>query len=387
MSNFYDEEAKKQRENRLNRMRREKEKQLAFRKRLKIVVCVLIATIAIGLLLLGIIKAVKLFSTGKSSKKTAEVKGSAAEEQGNFSAISLVPEIDDEERQNLLAKQEEENKERENPSIDLSEYSAHTTEKTKAFNEEVVSEYGVVIDIKSGEIIAEKGYRDRISPASMTKILTVLTAADYIEKLDDTIEMTAEITDYGYIYDCSSVGFEKGETVTVKDLLYGTILPSGADAAVGLATYVAGNQEAFVQLMNEKVQQLGLSESSHFTNCVGVYDENLYSTTYDMAIILEAAISNPLLRDVLSAHTYTTSMTEQHPEGITVSNWFLRRIEDKNTSGQVLCAKTGYVVQSKNCAASYQIYDDGREYICVTAGSTSSWRCIYDHVELYNQCN
>jgi D-alanyl-D-alanine carboxypeptidase (penicillin-binding protein 5/6) len=87
----------------------------------------------------------------------------------------------------------------------------------------------------------------------------------------------------------------------------------------------------------------------------------------------------------LSAHTYTTSATEQHPEGITISNWFLRRIEDKDTGGEVLCAKTGYVAQSGNCAVSYGVDADGREYVCATTGAHSSWRCIYDHVALYKK--
>ena len=179
------------------------------------------------------------------------------------------------------------------------------------------------------------------------------------------------------------MGFDVGEEVTVRDLFYGTILPSGADAALGLAFYVAGSQEAFVDLMNQELERMNLSETTHFTNCVGLYDENHYSTTYDMAVILKTAADNPFCRAVLSAHTYNTSATEQHPEGLLISNWFLRRIEDKDTHGEVICGKTGYVVQSRNCAASLAEDANGKEYICVTAGSSSTWNCIYDHVELY----
>ena len=138
-------------------------------------------------------------------------------------------------------------------------------------------------------------------------------------------------------------------------------------------------------MMNDKLEDLGLSRTAHFTNCIGLYDKEHYCTVYDMAMILEAAIENELCREVMSAHTYTTSNTQEHPEGITLSNWFLRRIEDKDTGGEVVCGKTGYVVQSGNCAASYGIDNAGKGYICVTADSTSSWRCIYDHVALYRQ--
>ncbi|MBO5056997.1 MAG: D-alanyl-D-alanine carboxypeptidase [Lachnospiraceae bacterium] len=247
------------------------------------------------------------------------------------------------------------------------------------------SENVVLVDLSENSIVAQKGAFDRINPASMTKVLTVLVAAEHIKNLDDTFTMTLEITDYGYMHDCSSAGFEKDETITVRDLFYGTVLPSGADAAVGLATYVAGSQEAFVELMNQKLEELGLADTAHMTNCVGIYDENHYCTVYDMAMIMEAAIDNDLCREVLSAHIYTTSETEQHPEGIELSNWFLRRIEDKDSGGEVICGKTGYVVQSKNCAVSYDVDENGTGFVCVTAGAGSVWQCIYDHAGLYKQ--
>lgn len=264
-------------------------------------------------------------------------------------------------------------------------YTAEKAADTLQLGADISSEHAILIDLDTDTIVAEKDASAIINPASMTKILTVLVAAEHVTDLDDTFTITLEITDYSYVNDCSSVGFAENEVVTVRDLFYGTILPSGGDAAAALATYVAGSKEAFVDMMNEKIDELGLSETAHVTNCVGLYDEDHYCTVYDMAMILEAAMENDLCREVLSAHTYTTSATEQHPEGITISNWFLRRIEDKDTGGEVVCAKTGYVVQSGNCAASYGKDASGKEYICVTANASSGWNCIYDHVALYKQ--
>lgn len=259
------------------------------------------------------------------------------------------------------------------------------TNATTSFNGEVVSTNGLIIDVEEAKILAQKGSDVKMSPASMTKILTLLVAAENVENLDDKFTVTIDITDYSYVNDCSNTGFEVDEVVTVRDLMYGTILPSGADAALGLAIYVAGSHEAFVDMMNEKLDELGLSDTAHFTNCVGLYDEKHYCTMYDMAVIMKAAADNEICREVMSAKTYTTSVTPQHPEGIIISNWFLRRIEDKDTHGEVLYAKTGFVAESGSCAASYARGNDGKEYICVTANSTSSWRCIYDHVALYQQ--
>lgn len=264
-------------------------------------------------------------------------------------------------------------------------FVTQTTDQTTAVSGEVVSANAIIIEEKTGNILAQRDAYARISPASMTKVLTVLVAAEHVENLDDTYTITLAETDYSYSNDCSNAGFDVDEQVTIRDLFYGTILPSGADAAVGLATYVAGSHEAFVDMMNEKLKELGLSDTAHMTNCVGLYDENHYCTVYDMAVILKEAMDNPLCREVMSAHTYNTSSTSQHPDGILLSNWFLRRIEDKECGGEVLCAKTGYVVQSGNCAASYCLDKNGNGYLCVTAHSTSGWRCIYDHVALYQQ--
>jgi len=264
-------------------------------------------------------------------------------------------------------------------------YQAEFTSDTQGVNDDIISEYVILLDASNGDIVAQRNATTIINPASMTKILTVLVAAEHITDYDDEFTVTLEMTDYAYVNDCSSAGFLNDETVTVRDLFYGTILPSGGDAAVALATYVAGSHEAFVELMNEKLAELGLADTAHFTNCVGLYDEDHYCSVYDMAMILKAAVENDFCREVLSAKKYTTSATQQHPEGITISNWFLRRIEDKETGGNVLCAKTGFVNQSGNCAASYGISDDGVPYICVTAKSSSGWKCIYDHVALYSK--
>lgn len=264
-------------------------------------------------------------------------------------------------------------------------YSAQETPETTDVPAEVVSSYAILVDVGNKKILKQRNAQTVINPASMTKILTVLVAAEQIDesRLDDKVTITIEDTDYSYSNDCSNAGFELDEQVTVRDLFYGTILPSGAEAAVALAKYVAGSEEAFVALMNRKMEEMGLAQTAHFTNCVGLYDEAHHCSVYDMAMILEAAMDDPFCREVLSAHTYTTSVTEQHPEGIILSNWFLRRIEDKDNGKMVLGAKTGYVVQSGNCAASYAQDVAGNAYVCVTGNATSSWRCIYDHVEIY----
>ena len=370
-----DEEAARlqRRRERLEQMRREKQRQMRRRRRMKMLMKRAAGVLAI---LLAVTIAIVVFGT-----KSKEEAAANTETDETVQVETMVTEA--EKQQEVVIPEE----------IMLAEnngelYQFDATSETKSvYNEEIISSNVILIDENTDTIVASKGAKERISPASMTKVLTILVAAENIteEQLDDTFIMTREITDYGYVNDCSAVGFLDGEQVKVRDLFYGTILPSGSDAAVGLATYVAGSHEAFVDMMNEKLVELGLGETSHYTNCVGLYDAEHYSTVYDMAVIMKAAIQSDFCKEVLSEHRYVTEATTEHPDGIDVSNWFLRRIEDKDTGGEVLCAKTGYVMQSKNCAVSYGTFAGGEPYICVTAGSSSSWRCIYDHVEIYNE--
>lgn len=267
------------------------------------------------------------------------------------------------------------------------DYSFKVPENIAEIPEEVGSSYAVLVDVDSGTIVAGRDYDTVMNPASMTKILTLLVAVENIDlsKLDtDTEEITQEISNYVWQNQMSQVGWQIGDTPTIRSLLYGTILPSGADAAQALAIYTAGSEEDFVDLMNKKLADLGISDTAHFTNAVGAYDEDHYCTALDMATILRAAIDNELCREVLSCHYYEVPPSGgEDSAAIGISNWFLRRIEDKDTHGEVVCAKTGYVGEAGFCCASFQESDDGGRYICVTADGAGIWPCIYDHVNIY----
>lgn len=365
-------------EKRIQEMKREKRRQELLRKLgIPVVCCILLfSVVTISVL-------VNKHKDKNPISKTEQHVVQETPEQNDYVEENHF----EEERQVSATPWEYEYKEEVIAKPEVTEFHPIKDENVNGFSDEIISQYGVFIDVENEKIIAQKEAYTKMYPASMTKIMTILVAAEKIEKsqLKDTFTITREITDYSFENDCSCVGFDVDETVSVEDLFYGTILPSGADAALGLAYYVAGTHENFVELMNNKLKQLGISQTTHFTNCVGIYNDEHFSTAYDMAIILKAASENELCRKVLSAHTYTTSVTEQHPDGIIISNWFLRRIEDKDTHGEVLCGKTGYVRQSGNCSASLAINKNGNEYICVTAMSSSVWNCIKDQTALYSR--
>lgn len=264
-------------------------------------------------------------------------------------------------------------------------YNMDTSSATAAISEEdVQSQYATLINATTGKVVVSRNGLTRMNPASMTKVMTVLVACENITDLNKPCEILVEDTDYAYKNDLSIAGFEEGEIVPLKDILYGAIMPSGGECCHALERIVAGDEEAFIRMMNDKAKELGLKDT-HYTNSAGLFNDNHYTTAVDMGMVMKAAIENDLCRQVLYEHIYNTASTEQHPSGIELSNWFQRRIEDKYSTTEVLGAKTGYVPQSGNCAASYTLSDNGDVIICVTGNAHSAWRAIFDHVALYDK--
>ena len=262
----------------------------------------------------------------------------------------------------------------------------HETEQTIILDDDFPSKYALLIDAESGEILAEKNSYTLMNPASMTKVLTLLVAAENISDTSGTFTMTREISEYCFVNECSVVGYIVGETVPIEELFYGCILCSGADASLALAELAAGSHEKFVELMNDKIKELGLSETANFTNCVGLFDEQHKCTTADMALIMKAALENEKCKEIICTKLYYSVPTEQHPEGQVLSNWFVRSLEDENNGiVKVLGGKRGYVPQSGCCAVSYGETESGQSFICVTGRSYSQKQAIYDHAALYKK--
>lgn len=250
---------------------------------------------------------------------------------------------------------------------------------------EVNANFAILIDADAGLVVAEKNGSAKMYPASMTKVMTLLVACEHIADLNEKLEITQDIIDYVKKEGASNCGFKAGEQVTMLDLLYGLILPSGADAALALMRRIAGSEEQFVALMNQKAQQLGISATTHFTNCTGLYNDNHYSTAEDMAIIMRAASQNSVAATILTTRSYTTQANNKRTTGLSFSNLFLKRIDTQTTGGQVNFAKTGYVAKAGNCAVSYFTAASGRHYICVTGKTSGAWNVVSAHAALYSQ--
>ena len=287
----------------------------------------------------------------------------------------------------------EKNTESEN-KISAADQKEKEVEKTVfTFSEETAdipssndAQYAIIIDKRDNTVVAARNADVKAYPASTTKIMTVLTAVDLITDYSDTFTMTLHITDPLFVEGASVAGFLDGEEVNMTDLLYGTILPSGADAAMGLAVKLAGSEENFVKLMNKKVKELGL-KNTHFDNVTGLHSENNYSTAYDMAVILDAAMQNEICKKVLSTYQYTTAVTPQHPEGILLSSTlFTYMYGNEPVTATILGGKTGFVNESGYCIASYgENNENGNEYIVVTLGNSARMPAFFGQIDLYKE--
>lgn len=245
--------------------------------------------------------------------------------------------------------------------------------------ESLDSPHAVLMDQATGTVIASKNSDEIIYPASMVKIMTVLTAIENIKNLDEEITMSYDFYDELYERDASRAGFEPGEEAVIRDLLYGALLPSGAECCKQLALQAAGSEDGFVELMNQKAQSLGLTQT-HFTNATGLHNEDQYSTVTEIGKLLRAAVENKTFYQVFTTHSYTVQPTSVHPEGFTFWSTMFKNMQSSTViNGEILGGKTGYTDEAGHCLASMAEIN-GRPFILVTAGWAANPRVEQYHI-------
>lgn len=249
------------------------------------------------------------------------------------------------------------------------------------------STYGILVDAKSGKTLGEMGRDEIIYPASMTKIMTALVAIEELSSMDKEITLTNDTFTGLYEQNATQAGFQPGETVRAIDLLYGVILPSGAECCIALADDIAGSEEAFVELMNKKADKLGM-DNTHFCDSTGLHNPDHYSTVSDMAVLLRYALHNQTFREIMESGRHSTPPTNVHPDGITYYSTMFKNLSDTAvTGGRILGGKTGYTGEAGLCLASFAEIG-GREYILVTAqapGASGDALHVRDAVTIYNR--
>ncbi len=243
------------------------------------------------------------------------------------------------------------------------------TKFSNMFNSDgYTSKYIYVLNRKSKSAEYEKNSKSRAYPASLTKIMTTIVALEHIDNLSDAAPIDVATYKKMVANNSSMAGFYGGEAVTYRDLLYGTILSSGGEAANSLAIHVAGSIDKFVQLMNDKASELGL-EHTHFTSPEGLHNKDQYTSAYDMARLLDYALDNGHFRAIFTKKTFKTKPTINHPNGIILESTVLSKLGGVSQEGfEIIGGKSGTTYEAGECWATLGV-KGGREYICIVMGA------------------
>lgn len=235
---------------------------------------------------------------------------------------------------------------------------------------DISAECAVVIAEQTGEVVFQKNENLRHSMASTTKIMTALIAAES-GRLNDEISVSADML----LVEGTSMGLVDGDSVSLRELVYGMLLASGNDAANVTAVHLGGSVENFAKLMNQKAVQIGMKNTS-FVTPSGLDDEKHYSTAYDMALLGRYAVQNPVIRSVCSAKKATlTYGNPPYKRTLYNHNRLLSSYE------YALGIKTGFTKKSGRCLVSYA-QKDGVGLIGVTLNASDDWndhRKMLDH--------
>lgn len=255
------------------------------------------------------------------------------------------------------------------------------------------SGYALLVDLDTMQAVAGKNIHEKMYPASMTKVMTFIVAYENISDLSVLLQITQEIR--AQYPEASRKGIDVGDYMTAEQCLYAMIMESDTDAVLMLAEHVAGNEAAFVTLMNEKAQQMGLVDT-HFANATGLHHSNHYTTACEMAEVLAYAMQYPLFYDTACTYSYRTPLKYEKDGELTdyymtFYNSTLRgRLEDNDVSaklsdgGEILGGKTGLTDEAQYCQAAIAKDSDGRLYIAIFGSAASAKKSAKDTRWLFN---
>ena len=225
-------------------------------------------------------------------------------------------------------------------------------------------------DMTTDTVLYAKNPDAKLYPASLTKIMTALVVLEHVSDLEEMVEVSVTaVADWDY--DATLANLVPGEEMSVLNLLYCLMVESANDAGAVLAEHVAGSQEAFAEMMNQKAAQLGCT-GTHFSNAHGLHDENHYTTARDMAKILVAALEYSSFVDIYSTPRYVVPETNLRDERILNSTNYLiaNDIIDFYYEPLITGGKTGYTSAAGRClATTAESEDSDMKLICVILGA------------------
>ncbi len=211
----------------------------------------------------------------------------------------------------------------------------------------------IMLESSTGEIIFQKNANEKRPPASMTKMMSMLLIMENIKKGNLTFEEEVTASAYASSMGGSQIFLKAGEKMKVEDLLKGIAIGSGNDATVAMAERIAGTEEAFVKLMNNRAKELGLT-NTNFKNSTGLDAENHYSTAYDMSVIARELVKHKKILEFTGTYEDYLRKDSASPFWLVNTNRLVRFY--KGVDG----LKTGYTKEAGYCLTSTAEKDNMR---------------------------
>jgi D-alanyl-D-alanine carboxypeptidase (penicillin-binding protein 5/6) len=222
----------------------------------------------------------------------------------------------------------------------------------------------VLMDADTGTILFEKNSHQKLPPASITKVMTLLLIMEALDQGKIKLDEKVRASEYAASMGGSQIYLEPGEEMTVEEMIKGIALASGNDASVAMAEKIAGSEEAFVQMMNEKAQQLGM-KNTHFVNSNGLPAENHYSSAYDIALMSRELLKHEEVTKYTGLYQDYLRKDTANPFWLVNTNKLVRFYP--GTDG----LKTGYTSEAKFCLAATAKRDNFR-VIAVVMGEPNT---------------
>lgn len=242
---------------------------------------------------------------------------------------------------------------------------------------DITGEYVTLYNMNEDTLLYSKNDTKKTSIASLTKMMTTLVAIEEIDNLDKIV--TIKERDFEGTVGYSKAGFKVGDKVTYRDLLYGIILPSGADAVNAVVNNTLG-YDKFIKKMNETAKKIGMNDTS-YANPVGKDDENNYSTSNDLAKLLKYALKNKTFKTIFTTKNYKTS------NGINLEST-VNRYENILNTNEIKGAKSGFTKDAGRCLASITTLNNVDYLLVVINSSTiSPYNAVKDTITIYDYYN
>ncbi len=244
-----------------------------------------------------------------------------------------------------------------------------------------------LFDLDNKSVLFSKSMLKKVYPASLTKIITAILALKY-GNMDDVITISWQ--DLDLESGSQVVGFQIGDQVTLRELLYGLLIHSGNDAAMAIARHIGGSTDKFVEMMNEELDSIGAT-GSHFTNPTGLHDENHYTTVYDIYLMLNDAIQYKDFVSIMQIAVYELDYTDAagNAKSVTLdsTDHYLTKDKEAPKNVTVLGGKTGTTSAAGNCLAILSQNAFGQPFISVITGAPSKDALYTDMNTMLSQIN